>query len=395
MRCLYLVAQDPISPNYVGGASAMYYDQLLALSELGHEVHLWHFASTEGRQRFHKFVETEPATWETIRQRCKSIHLSEYRNGETLISRGLRRVRSLLAPGLPDPHWGLDKELQKLKEDVHPDVVWAHHFEPAVLAVQYAKAPVVYVHHDWLYRIKALRNHREINPKRRAIEQRLVRSVAAVVSGSASECQEIKAAGARGVHYIPVSFEPVRLDTQGMATKDVRLVHLGGMGTTANREGLTAFFNRVWPRLTDLKLPLEVVGDTSAAPPELQEHLRTATCKGFVQDLTKVLRSYDIQIIPWEHSTGQRTRLPLAFNHAQVVVATKAAVACYPEARDRENCRLVDKLEDMVTVIPQLAADHGERTRLGRAARATFEKQFTRASLLPRYEEVFRELKLR
>jgi glycosyltransferase involved in cell wall biosynthesis len=297
-------------------------------------------------------------------------------------------MRSLLPPRLQVPRWQLHQELQELKHHIHPEIIWAQHFEPALLAAQHSEAPVVYVHHDWLYRIKALRNHREINPKQRACEQRLVRSVAAVVSGSAPECEEIKAAGARGVHYIPVSFEPVQLDLERVAAQNVRLVHLGGMGTTANREGLLAFFEEVWPRLKALNIQFEVVGDTSAAPPELQEHLRTVTCTGFVQDLTKVLRPYDIHIIPWGHSTGQRTRLPLAFNHAQVVVATKAAVACYREARDGENCRLVERLEDMASVIPQLMADHAERVRLGRAARVTFEKQFTRAFLLPRYAEV-------
>jgi len=45
---------------------------------------------------------------------------------------------------------------------------------------------------------------------------------------------------------------------------------------------------------------------------------------------------------------------------------------CLIEAdRDRENCRLVDRLEDMISVIPELMADHTERSRLGRAARAT------------------------
>jgi glycosyltransferase involved in cell wall biosynthesis len=275
---------------------------------------------------------------------------------------------------------------------IQPEIIWAQHLQPALLAAQRSEAPVVYVHHDWLYRIKALRNHREINLKQKALEQRLVRSVAAVVSGSAPECEEIKAAGARGVHYIPVSFDPVRFDLERSAVRDVRLVHLGGMGTTANREGLLAFFEEVWPRLKGLNLQLEIVGDTSAAPSKLQEYLQTVTCTGFVQDLTNMLRPFDIQIIPWQHSTGQRTRLPLAFNHGQVVVATKAAVACYPEARDDDNCRLVEQLEEMAEVIPRLAKSCEERTRLGRAARATFERCFTRAALLPRYAAVISSL---
>jgi glycosyltransferase involved in cell wall biosynthesis len=393
MRCLYIVGQDPISPNYHGGASAMYYDQLLALSDLGHEIYLWHFASGERRERFNRFIQAEPGIWETVQKRCKSVHLSEYRNGETLMGRGLNRMRSLLPPRLPVPRWRLHKELQKLTAHIHPEVIWAQHFESALLAAQQSEAPVVYVHHDWLYRVKALRNHREIDVKQVASEHRLVRSVAAVVSGSIFECKEIESAGARGVHYIPVSYEPVRLAMERVASADVRLVHLGGMGTTANREGLAAFLKEVWPRLKVLNLRLEVVGDISAAPLELREELRAVTCTGFVPDLKKVLRPYDIHIIPWEHTTGQRTRLPLAFNHAQVVVATKAAVACYPEARDGENCRLVERLEDMVAVISQLMIDHAERARLGQAAKATFEREFTRASLLPRYAEVLGALR--
>jgi glycosyltransferase involved in cell wall biosynthesis len=83
--------------------------------------------------------------------------------------------------------------------------------------------------------------------------------------------------------------------------------------------------------------------------------------------------------------------LPVAFNHAQVVVATRAAVACYPEARDRENCRLVDRLEDMGSVINQLLRDQPQRIRLAESARKTFEKSFTRSALLPRYAEVLAE----
>jgi glycosyltransferase involved in cell wall biosynthesis len=392
MRCLYIVAQDPISPGYIGGASAMYYDQLLALSDLGHEIHLWHFASGQRRERFNRFVEAEPGTWEAVQKRCESVYMSDHGDREALLGRGLARLRSLLRPGLPVPRWSLYKELGGLLKRVKPEVIWAQHFESAALAVQQARVPVVYVHHDWLYRIKALRNHREINPKQRACEQRLVRSVAAVVSGSVFECEEIKAAGACSVHYIPVTFEPVRLELERAASRDVHLVHLGGMGTTANREGLAAFFKQIWPRLNGLNLQFEVVGDTSAAPPKLQEQLRRVTCTGFVQDLTKVLRPYDIHIIPWEHATGQRTRLPLAFNHAQVVLATKAAVACYPEPRDGENCRLVARLEDMAQVIPELAKSWDERARLGQAARATFEQCFTRKALLPRYAAVVSSL---
>src|SRR5258706_7529266 len=146
MRCLYIVGQDPISPNSAGGDSSMYYDQLLALSELGHEIHLWHFASGQGRERFNRFVEGEALTWTAVQKRCRSVQLSEYRNGETLVGRGLGRIRRLLPPRLPVPRWSLYEELRKLIERIAPDFIWAQHFEPALLAAQQSETPVGYVH---------------------------------------------------------------------------------------------------------------------------------------------------------------------------------------------------------------------------------------------------------
>ena len=390
MRCLYIVGHESISPNGAGGASSIYYDQLMALAELGHEVHLWHFASQGFRDLFTRAMACEGSIWDSLQGRCRSLHFSTLDNRQTFLCRGLARIRAWLPPGLPVADWPLYCEFRQSLRRLKPDVIWAQHYEPALLAAQQSIVPVVYVHHDWLYRIKALRNQRVVNSTQRLAEERLVRTVAAVVSGSQPECEEIRRAGGRHVFYIPVSYEPVPFQPDSGSPASRRLVHLGGMGSTANREGLLAFFERVWPRLREQNLDLEVVGDTSAAPPRLQAHLGTVSRTGFVLDLASVLRPLDLHIIPWEHCTGQRTRLPLAFNHGQVVVATRASVACYPEAVDGVNCRIVDRLEDMISVIPELMDDPVRRRRLGVAARATFESHFTRPALSTRFQEVLR-----
>jgi glycosyltransferase involved in cell wall biosynthesis len=160
------------------------------------------------------------------------------------------------------------------------------------------------------------------------------------------------------------------------------------MGTTASRQGLERFFDLVWPELGKPRPELVAVGDLTAAPAKLQALLAKVTCTGHVKDLTTVLRPFDLHIIPWEHSTGTRTRVPVAFNHGQVVVAVRAAVACFPEARDEENCRLVDRLELMAPVIQELMRDGDQRERLGRAARQTFERAFTRHILRSRFAAV-------
>jgi glycosyltransferase involved in cell wall biosynthesis len=163
------------------------------------------------------------------------------------------------------------------------------------------------------------------------------------------------------------------------------------MGTTANRVGLERFFEVVWPALSQTA-QLWVVGDISQATPPLARSLAGANCTGFVKDLGAVLRPYDLHIIPWEQSTGQRTRMVQAFNYAQVVVAVRASVAGFPEAIDGQNCRLVERLDQMAEAVRELIDNPAERERLGRAARETFERSFTRHSLLPRYEAVISSL---
>jgi glycosyltransferase involved in cell wall biosynthesis len=385
---LYVVAADPISPNFRGGGSVIYFEHLAALSELGHPVHLWHYGDSDQREQFDRFVQRDAVVWKDVRKRCASTTITTIPARAGFWDRVTNQIRGRLLGRTPVPRRAAWRQLKEIIAKIQPDVIWAQHFEPALLAAAQLQVPVVYSHHDWLYRIKALRFRRAEDNRQRALEERVAKQVAAVVSGSAIECAELHNLGCRQVHYIPVSYEPVPWDSEVEQSSSPRMVHLGGMGTTASRVGLERFFEIVWPRLEGKRPELVVVGDTAAAPPNLQTHLKAVTCLGFVNDLREVLRPFDLHIIPWEHSTGQRTRVPVAFNFGQVVVAVRGAVACFPEAVDQLNCRLVDRLEEMGDVIRELVNDAPQRERLGRAARSTFNKSFTRRALLPRFAEV-------
>jgi glycosyltransferase involved in cell wall biosynthesis len=315
------------------------------------------------------------------------VHLNTFTAKQDLPDRVRNKLARLLGRN-PLPRRAAGRELHRLIDEVKPDFIWAQHFEPALIAAGQRTIPVVYSHHDWLYRIKALRFQRSEDNSVRALEEKVTRQVAAVVSGSAVECAELRELQCRQVHYIPVGYDLAPWNVNATAQRPAQLVHLGGMGTTASRVGLERFFEVVWPRLASPRPELVVVGDTSAAPATLQKLLKSVTCAGYVRELSPLLRPFDLHIIPWEHSTGQRTRLPVAFNYGQVVVAVAESVACFPEAKEAQNCRLVKHLDEMPSVIAELLADPAQCERLGRAARATFESSFTRPSLLPRYEAV-------
>ena len=393
-RCLYITPQFPLSPDSAGGAGAIFYEQLVTLAALGQEIDLWHISLPAHQSALQPFFEPDSNHWQIIQSLCRSVTLSVAPAQPTV---GLRLKNKLAAYGKGEwVSWpyltSFFEPLLKAKiAKLQPNYIWAQHFWAAQLASWQRVVPVIYSHHDWLFRVKALRTSRPENPTVRQTEEKVARRVAAVVSGSAVECAELRQLGCRQVHYLPIAYEPVSLEL-AIVPNDPRLVHLGGFATTANQMGLARFAAVVWPGLQLPAGQIHLVGDMSFAPAGLTPFLNQVVVHGFVPELKQVLRPYDLHIIAYEHPTGQRTRLPVAFNFAQVVVAVRAGIAGYPEAQDGVNCRLVNRIEEMAGVIQELMADPDQRLRLGRAARETFEKSFTRPGLLPRYQQLLKTI---
>lgn len=392
MRCIYLVPNGPISPNYSGGGSAIYYEQLLALAELNVEIYLWHFCYASRLNEFERFMAQDLSSWQDISSLCRKVFRTTVTDRPNLSARFANKLANRLS-GFELRNPLIRSEcypvLKRLMSDIEPDIIWAQHLVGAQVALLQNSAPVVYSHHDWIYKVKGVSDDNGDSRRSQQSEENTSRRAAAVVSGSMVECGQLRDAGCRNVHYIPVAFEPLQdRKPNRHASNGAKLIHLGGLGTTANRIGLERFFDVVWGKLGLGRDDMMVVGDMSSATDSMKEHLAQVSETGYVADLSTVMRPYDIHVIPWEYETGQRTRLVCAFNHRQAVVATRKSVSCFPEVIDRQNCLMVDSLDDMPEAIKMLLKDERLRRRLGDNARATFETHFTRKALLPRYRQV-------
>lgn len=390
VRCLYIVPNSPISPNYRGGGSAIYYEQLLSLVSLGVEVHLWHFCYDSRLAEFEKFIESEPQVWADLTGACASLFRTTISSTPSLAERIYNKSSNLLTgKEIRNPlvRGKCFSEFKNVVSKVKPDLIWAQHLVPTQISLLQKRIPTVYSHHDWLYKVKNLNNEQGLDQRSKTFEENAARSSAAVVSGSMVECEQLSRIGCNNVHYIPVAYEdaPISLSMNG---HKARVVHLGGLATTATRVGLERFFTVVFDKLHLGPSDMLVVGDVSTATEQMRRYLDKVTPVGYVKDLATVLRPYDIHVIPWEHETGQRTRVVQAFNFGQALVATRKSVSCFPEVIDGENCLLVDSLDEMPAAIDRLMNDRGLRHRLGSRARETFETQFTRDVLLPRYQRV-------
>src|SRR4030095_7270277 len=103
MRCLYVVAADPISPNFRGGGSVIYFEHLAALSELGHPVHLWHYADANQREQFDRFVQRDAGVWKEVRKRCSSTTMTTVPARAGLWDRAMNALNTRVLGRTPVP----------------------------------------------------------------------------------------------------------------------------------------------------------------------------------------------------------------------------------------------------------------------------------------------------
>ena len=411
MKCLFVFPNAPLSSNYSGGASR-YLQSFLTLQRLGCDVHAVRLLDEAQRQRVARYEHDEAP----YRAQAQSWRDLRYTLPSAAGNKG-RRLRAALthpAPYAMPEVVVLSELFQDAVAEVDPQFIWAEWtLSGALVAESEPGIPWIYAHHDWLHRVRKIRRRasgkthwrdRLWTVSMRRLERQLIRKSTAVISGSTSEAQEIQALGGREVVVIPTTYDPIPPPPPACrAAHPPHLVHLGALSTTANYVGLLAYMETVHPVLrvllqeAQLEMPFHVIGDAAGAKPRLLRCLEAASVSlpGHVDDLQQVFRPFDITIIPYQHDTGTRTKLPLLFNHAQVVVAMRAAVAGSAEVRPGENCVVVDALEAMPERLMKLARDPALRERIGRAAKATFDQYYTREAHLPKFERVLRQVGVR
>ncbi|MBN1449914.1 MAG: glycosyltransferase family 4 protein [Anaerolineales bacterium] len=408
MKVLFLLDNFPASPNFRGGGPARFEMYFRALKDLGVDLYVWRSLNGhmgEETKTFERTVDQE-------HQRRLRAAAAEWIDFEYELSspphnrqRYVWIPRAMMVPlqYTFGKYSQVQTALGQTIDRVNPDLIWANHMVMGgVMALLSPSTPWVYSHHDWHYRLKAVRaQHQGISRKtlrswlfnwiERQAEFGVARKATAAISGSLTEAGDIERLGTK-TFYIPTCYD-VDLDysTADPDPGPPRIVHFGGMKTTANRIGLERYLDVVHQAVVDgstVRPELWIVGALEGADERLIEKLRSvgAVCTGYVSDLSTVFRPYDIAIVPYEHNTGNRTRVPLLLAHRQTMVAVKETVRGFPEVVDGQNAVLVDTLEQMKVALTTLIADVERRKTLGTAAEQCFRKNFVLQAQIPKFE---------
>jgi len=406
-RCVFLFQAAPLVTNYSGAASR-YAQNFWALRTLCDEVHVI---------RLYAPGELEPVLeFEKRFQDARSAIMAANSWQDVPLAGGQRARNRLqiLRQSMFDPvafeFPYVDQNayiLEKIITEVALDFLLVEHTGPAAIVLRVGvRIPWIYSHHDVLHRLRQIRygvrNLRDrwfLFTAARA-EKCINLAPDIVFTASLTEADWLRGLRSKPVSVIPMAYPMSGAPPGGAIRQDVRIIHLGSLETTANRQGLATYLRRVHDKVIHalqkegIQAELWVVGDHSQVKSPLSELLikPNTVLKGFVPNLSEVMRPYDIAILPYENDTGFRTKLPLFFLHAQVVVTTRAAVAGMYLPGLENACVMVEKLDDFFTTIVDLAKNPARRKQLGREAYLYYQKNFTYDAVLNQYHPLLNQL---
>jgi glycosyltransferase involved in cell wall biosynthesis len=392
-KILFVVNAEKISPNANGGAAVLY-SHLELLHTIGYEVIL---LAVEWNKSYH-FRESDYQEVESFVSEILRIQIDPGKKSGKL----KRVVQAIFNPVAFEYSFVNPKNIRSLQNIVKQktiDLVWCEWRWSAIWALETPlKIPKIYAHHDWEYKLALLRKKPTLKKRfhtiqKKRVEMKLVKEMTACISGSRTETKEIEQISKQNALYLPTTYHSV--SSKLTPKKHPSIVHLGGMGTTANRLGLERFIDVCWSDIkkTIPNIQLLVIGSIKRAQPSLQEKLKDQNIKtlGFVKDLDSVLYPNDIHIIPWEHNTGTRTRIPVILNYRQTLVATKASVQCYPEIT-KENSVLCNDLDEMKEAIIHLYSDAEKLHLLADNGNQTFKDNFTLESQKNKLKQFLKDI---
>lgn len=392
MKTLFIFSAAPLSSNHSGAASR-YRQNFLQLQKLSNEMRVIRFGKAAEIEESIAF-ENRHADAKSAKQMANVWHdipFKQPRNPHKI----KKILQSLFAPiAYTFPHAPqIARHIEENIRQTQPDLIWVEHAEAAAGMALIPRPPRwIYSHHDLLYRVRGIRrqNHNaretwELNACRRA-ETQIIRSAPMIITASQTEAGRISKLGGKNIRVIPVSYEAIAPPPESARVESpTRIIHFGSLETTANRVGLEAYLKRAHKQVVQacqqngVDVSLWIIGDASKAKEPLITLLKEANAAlaGFIPDLSAALRPYDIAILPYEQDTGYRTKLPLLLGHAQIVVATRAAIAGTPLPGLNEVCLICEQLDDFPKAISQITSQKSKMENIGKLAHKFFMEHFT------------------
>ena len=402
MRILQLSYERTPKRLAPAGGDLGMYQNLCAMVELGHEVHL---AVIGARERVDPEVRALVASVDEIAPKPTPFALrplQRFLNPETFALRFPAASGYLAA-------------ITDLVSRYKPELVWADSSFALGLAPR-AQLPVVFGNYDFLFKLKAvrratasqgrLRDVRDLRALRRrirrpdalsaraleAFELRLAAEAAHVMCVSSSEADFLRGKGIASTH-IPIVGPTIARSAAASGAQPARFF-LFGNHNTAHAAALSEIRHHLWPALerAGVRAEWHQIGRAPQHPDDDWKWMERSFAKvhGFVDDLGAVFRQGDLSIVPYRHDTGFRTKFTVAAAYGVASAGYEETFFCAPEFSRSIDCISERDAEGLATALGRAAKDPGWRESLGAAARTLYESTYTFEAQLPRYQQILR-----
>jgi hypothetical protein len=237
------------------------------------------------------------------------------------------------------------------------DFLWVEHFYslPSFkLTPKFVFNKIIYSQHDFLFKIKALKDN--TNKEKLYLEEKnTIEKCKLMIAGNQLEVDYAINIFNIKSYYLPISIDTTTFTELNL---DNEIIHLGSLSTTASKIGLEHFLNDILP-LFKKKIQVTLIGHGTEI---INKH--NIKGLGFVDNLSKYLKTGSICIIPWRYDSGQRTRVFEALAHGCIIVSYKILGKIIPELSHDENCILVDTETDFANAIENLIINKDLKKKL-------------------------------
>ena len=399
MRILQLAWERAPTRVAPSGAHLGMFQNLCALTDLGHEVHL-------------AIIGPRDEADAEVRGRVASVSYIAAVEPSPVF-RGLKRVLNPETFLLRFPSAeGFEQGISRLADRLNPDVIWADSAFALALAPR-LRFPVVFGHYDFLYKLKKVRREtqrlglRALREPRRlrsairrpdamrlkqleSLELKLASEAANIMCVSASESDFLRTLGIEST-YIPIVGPTIPAPTGRMPDRGPRFF-LFGNHNTAHAAALSEIRRKVWPALKaqGVRGEWHQIGKPPRNPDEDWRWMEANFDRvhGFIEDLSEVFGVGDISVVPYHHDTGFRTKFTVAAGFGVISAGYIASFLCAPEFTRAVDCIAEEGVDGLVRAFGRAHHDRAWREALGIGARAVYEKTFTFEAQLPRYAQI-------
>jgi glycosyltransferase involved in cell wall biosynthesis len=281
--------------------------------------------------------------------------------------------------------------VQKIIANFKPDLIWVEHILPALLVIHnQPEAPVIYSHHDFLFRVLKERNKFSLKNFFRIkmlknTEIHLLKRINFFINGSEAERQYALQKNPKLQSLSFPAVYPIHIrnfQSNNNVILSNRLVHIGSFSATANRIGLAGLLKHVFPQLKKEieNFELYLIGNQiSFKDTEFSWVSRDPKIKivGHIDDLATILQPYDVHVVPYDRGTGTRTRLLNALRYHGVVVLFEKTTRDFPELKREIDLLAADNYSDFTKQIIRLLQDPDLRKKTGDRAFNKLNAHFT------------------